>query len=61
MGGVCYRKGLERGLWFLIKCVEDVIASKKKRHLNTRLEEELLKSYKKFTEEEYAERFHDAV
>ena len=56
MGGICYRKGGEKGLWFERKTVEDVIASKKKRKVDASFEKRLLKSFNKYTETDYANR-----
>ena len=53
MSGICYHRGSEKGLWYEIRCIEQDIASKKKRNVDCRFEKELLKSYKKFTEEDY--------
>lgn len=56
MGGVCYRKGMERGLWYELKCQEDIIASPTASQKDKAFARQLLKSYKKFTEKDYASR-----
>ena len=56
MGGICYHKGLEKGLWFEIKCLEDIVASKKKQGKDASFEKGILKAYKKLTEREYNQR-----
>lgn len=53
-GGVCHRKGQERGLWFEIKCIEETIALREKLGKDTSFEKSLLKSYKKYSERDYA-------
>ena len=54
MGGICYRKNNERGLWFEIKCTEDVIRNKKKRGEDCKHEKKVLKSLQKLTEGDYS-------
>lgn len=56
MGGVCYQRYHERGLWFERKCIKDVIASKKKRGLDASFEKKILKAYQKYSEADYANR-----
>jgi len=53
MSGVCYKKGSERGLWYEIQCIQEVIDSKTSRDEDCTLEKKLLKSYKKYTEVDY--------
>lgn len=54
MGGICYQKGKEQGLYYEIKCLEDVIAIKKKLGKDATFEKGLLKSYRKYSERDYA-------
>jgi len=56
MGGVCYKEGSERGLWYEIQCIQEVIDSKTSRNENCDFEQKLLKSYKKYTEADYKNR-----
>ena len=56
MAGICYRKGYEKGLYFEIKCLEDVVASKEKRGVDATFEKDILKSYRKYSEKDYADR-----
>lgn len=56
MPGICYKKGSERGLWFEIKSIEEIIAIKKDLGKDTSFEKRLLRSYKKYSETEYAKR-----
>jgi len=56
VGGVCYRKGYEKGLWFEIKCIKQDIASKTQRSVDCHFERGILKAYEKLTEKDYAER-----
>jgi len=49
MGGeVCYQKGRERGPWFEIQCIQNLIASKEAKGLDATFERKLLKSWSKF-------------
>lgn len=49
MGGeICYQKGKERGPWYEIKCIKEVIANKKARGEDASFEEKLLKSWRKY-------------
>jgi len=49
MGGeLCYRKGEERGPWFQIKSVRDVIISKEAKGGDASIERKLLKSWAKY-------------
>ena len=50
---VGYRKGFEQGLWYTIKCFEDIIKGKESRGEDCKFEKGLLKSYRKYTEEQY--------
>ena len=53
MSKPCYRKGFERGLWFELKAITEVIAAKKARGEDASFERELLKAYRKCTETDY--------
>jgi len=53
MGGTSHQKGGERGLWYEEKCLEDVIASKKKQGIDASFEKKILKSYQNYSEETY--------
>lgn len=55
MAGICYQKGKERGLWYEIKCIEDVVANKKARGDNAPFEKRLLKSYGQYSEADYSQ------
>jgi len=49
MGGeVCCQKGRERGPWYEIKCVQDIIRDKEANGEDASFERELLKSWKKY-------------
>ena len=45
VGGICYRKGYERGIWFEINCVKEVIVNKEAKGLDASLERGLLKTW----------------
>ena len=46
MGGeICYQKGRERGPWYDIKTVKDVVISKESRGEDASFERDLLKSW----------------
>ena len=47
-GGICKRKGFERGPWYEIKCVRDIIIAKEVNGENTSFERKLLKSWSKY-------------
>ena len=50
MGGeVCYQKGRERGPWFEIKCIKEVIRNKKARSEDTSFERRLLENWSKYS------------
>jgi len=51
-GRVCYSKGSEKGLYYEIKTVEDVIANKKGKDCS--FEKSLLRSWRKYTEADYS-------
>lgn len=49
MGGeVCYQVGRERGPWYEITCVRDIIVSKEARGEDASFERKLLKSWAKY-------------
>ena len=49
MGGeVCHQIGRERGPWYAIKCVADVIKSKESKGQDANFERNLLKSWSKY-------------
>jgi len=49
MGGeICYQKGRERGPWFEIKCVREIIISKEAKGKDVSFERELLKSWSRY-------------
>ena len=49
MGGeVCYQKGKERGPWYEIASIRDVIISKELKEQNVSFERSLLKSWSKY-------------
>ena len=52
MTRACHQKFKETGLWFEIKCLENDIKSKESRGEDTSFEKKLLRSYKKYTEED---------
>ena len=54
MAGICYAKNRERGLWFEIKCLEENIALKERMGKDTSFEKSILKSYRQYSEREYA-------
>lgn len=54
MGGVCYQKGQERGLWYEIKCIQEVVDNKTARGEDCKFEKKLLKAYKQLNEIDYA-------
>ena len=56
-GRICYRKGEEVGLWYEIKCQENLIKSPTASRGDKKFARQLLKSYKTFTEANYSERF----
>ena len=45
MGGNCHQKGKERGSWYEIKCVKDIIISKEAKNQDASMERNLLKSW----------------
>lgn len=55
-GGACYQKGKEQGLWYEIKCLEDVIILKEKLDKDASFEKGLLKSYRQYSETDYSHR-----
>lgn len=46
-GGVCYSKNRERGAWFEVKCVVDLIKRKEEQKLDASFERNLLKAWKR--------------
>jgi len=49
MGGeVCYQKGKERGPWFEIKCVKEIILSKEIKGEDATFERNLLRSWSEY-------------
>lgn len=46
--GVCYTKGKERGAWFEIKCIADIVRSKESKGKDASFERDLLKSWSKY-------------
>ena len=52
-GGESRKKGKERGLWYEIACLEDVIEAKEKSGQDASFEKELLEAYKKSKPEDY--------
>ena len=48
MGGACHHKGRERGPWYEIKCVREVIFEKEANGEDTSFERGLLKDWKKY-------------
>jgi len=49
MGGeICKQVGKERGPWFEIKCVKDIIISKEAKGQDAKFERGLLKSWSKY-------------
>ena len=55
MAGLCYRKYHERGLWFEMKCLEELIASPTARENDKELAKKILKAYKQLSEKDYNE------
>ena len=56
-GRLCYRNDEEVGLWYEIKCQEDLIKSPTASREDKKFARQLLKSYKTFTEADYSGRF----
>ena len=54
---LCYRKDEEIGLWYEIKCQEDLIKSPTASREDKKFARQLLESYKTFTEAYYSGRF----
>ena len=46
--GACYHKGRERGPWYEIKCIRDIIVNKEARGEDTSFERGLLESWSKY-------------
>lgn len=53
---VCYQKGRERGIWFEIKCLKDVIKNKEGRGEDASFGKQILKSFLKYSETDYSHR-----
>ena len=53
MGGICYKRYTEKGLWFEIQSIQKTIAIKEKQGKEASVEKGILKAYKKLTEEDY--------
>ncbi|KKK63321.1 hypothetical protein LCGC14_2995460 [marine sediment metagenome] len=53
MGGICYKRYAEKGLWFEIQSIQKTIDIKEKQGKDASLEKSILKAYKKLTEEDY--------
>ena len=53
-GRVCYKKNEEVGLWYELRCLEDVIASKTAKSEDCKLEKGLLKSFSNYSEADYS-------
>jgi len=53
MGGICKARGRERGLWYEIKVLEDMIARNKAPQDQLDYAKILVKSYKKYSEADY--------
>lgn len=51
--GVCYQKGKERGLWYEIKCQENIINSPTALDKEKSFAKKLLKSFREYTEKDY--------
>ena len=47
-GAPCYLKGKERGAYFEIKCIKDIIISKESKGEDATFERKLLKSWSKY-------------
>ncbi len=54
MGGICYKRYAEKGLWFEIQSIIKTIAIKEKQGKDASFEKGILKCYKKLTEEDYS-------
>ena len=50
---VCYQKNKEKGLWFEIKCLEELIASMAVPEKEKVFAKKLLRSYKKYAEADH--------
>jgi len=48
MGGSSHQKGKERGPWFEIKCIKDIIISKESKGQDATFERSLLKSWSNY-------------
>jgi hypothetical protein len=51
----CHRKYCEHGLWFEIKCLEELIASPTAKQSDKDYANKLLKSYKRLARKQYAD------
>ena len=47
-GGICYRKGYERGPWYEIECTRAVIVGKEAKGKDASFERKLLKAGSKY-------------
>ena len=45
---ISHKKGEEKGTWFQIKCVKDIVRDKEARGEDASFEKKLLKSWSKF-------------
>ena len=48
MAGICYARGKEKGAWFEIKCIKDIIIAKEAKGRDASFERNLLKSWAKY-------------
>ena len=53
MGGICHKKYYERGLFFEIKCQENLIASPTASEKEKAFAKKLLRSFKEYSEGDY--------
>lgn len=60
-GGSSYKKHEERGAWFEIKCIKDVILSREARGEEAFFERDLLKSWSKYKGYETAQDALDSL
>lgn len=47
MDGTCYKKNKERGIWFQIQCVKDIVERKEANGEDASFERELLEAWSK--------------
>lgn len=53
MAGICYRKGYEKGLWYEIKTLEDLIHNPQAGEKDREYAKTLVRAYRKLSEKDY--------